>query len=116
MREINFRVWNVDSFIFSYKMSDGCFGDCWMDNDNLEQFTGVRDKKGKDIYEGDKLKVGFHYEGDFEVEEYIGVVVFEDGAYFIDSLADNIGDELDSSAVNNFNITIVGNIHENKKL
>lgn len=90
MRTIKFRafyknkMWDVNTMEFTY--SEKPFID--LIDENLEhegvlqrkvklmQFTGLKDKNGKEIYEGDILK---HYKvDDFDLEEpIIGEVVFD---------------------------------------
>ena len=60
MREIKFRVWNKNEAVFHYLK----FGDHWIlseDDPNTQgfvvyqQYTGLKDENGKEIYEGDIL-------------------------------------------------------------
>ena len=62
MREIKFRAWDyesktmTDSTSLSPRIDEAIYG--WDEHDNktsleVMQFTGLKDKNGKDIYEGD---------------------------------------------------------------
>ena len=112
MREIKFRAWdkinkdmfNVESINFQerrvYKdtVSYRKFEDI-----DLMQYTGLKDMKEKEIYEGDIL---------FEIlgEEYFKVI-FENGSY----RAENEEYSLDLSEYAHL-CEIVGNIYQNPKL
>ena len=112
MREIKFRVWdklnkemiNVESINFQerrvYKndVSYRNFNDT-----ELMEYTGLKDMKGKEIYEGDILFETFR-------EEYFKVV-FENGSFRAE--VDEYSLDLEDYA----NICeIVGNIYENPEL
>ena len=106
-REIKFRSWNEEEKVFYYFFK-GLVFDCpikikeynhvggnnfykfnW---DNAEQFTGLTDKNGKEIYEGDKLLVLYNYIG-------VQVVEFNQGSFNV-------------SKYNLERCEVIGNIHE----
>jgi uncharacterized phage protein (TIGR01671 family) len=75
MRELKFRIWNGSCFVTipdTYiKTSDGSLwdydDDCsdtfpshqtlWSADGKIQQFTGLKDAKGKEIYEGDIIQL-----------------------------------------------------------
>lgn len=75
MREIKFRIWNkIQESYAKWYPTEGTggteFNELFVLNDNniFQQFTGFKDKKNKDIYEGDIIE--FKYAaGDFALQE-----------------------------------------------
>ncbi len=78
------------------------------------QFTGLKDKNDKEIYEGDIVK--FY----IKTIEYIGKVVFEKGAFIIacDKLTDSYVTfiEVDDEELCLIDMEIIGNIYKNPEL
>lgn len=119
MRELKFRVWDKDLA----KYLEGCEIDSLMaelssEGDGrgivikqicparyeFEQYTGLKDKNGDEIYEGDILE-----DGSGEPIEY-WTVKFEDGK-FIGSTQG-----VDEDIFELTDLEIIGNIHENPEL
>lgn len=114
MREIKFRAWDKKRkrmFAVTTLNASGAVS-VFIDDDGLYllpaeqielmQYTGLKDKNGKEIYEGDIVKSG----------PYCGKpIVFEEGRYWLGEEPD----DLFTSSVR-WDIEIIGNIHENPEL
>jgi uncharacterized phage protein (TIGR01671 family) len=83
----------------------------------LEQFTGLHDKNGKEIYSGDIVKVPDGWGGDNLYNSYIGDIQYDSGSYYISQIT-NIK-KTGKWSGQDFNwgeIEILGNIHEHPEL
>ncbi|EAF2388105.1 hypothetical protein CN368_05440 [Listeria monocytogenes] len=113
MRKIEFRAWDKEVKEMDYNPS---VIEIWQNKPINEQFrleseeklvwmqyTGLKDKNGKKIFEGD---VGWD-----EHNECYGVVKFEEGKFLY--VWENIAEDLQEVADG---IEICGNIHENPDL
>lgn len=109
MRELKFRGWADKGFVYLDVREDNDFGfyefysRC--DSDTIEQYTGLKDKNGKEIYEGDIITLNGEWE---EIERYdCKVITFKDGCF-------RVGDGYDNEAGSYLSDwRIIGNIHEN---
>jgi uncharacterized phage protein (TIGR01671 family) len=132
-REIKFRAWNEEqkqmalvsslhssmNIHVSYKKGEEkkgyFFGGNWVgadwnkDNSILMQFTGLKDKNGIDIYEGDKIKCT-----DAHGETWITTIRFSEGAFLVD--CENLDYNITAIGFldEETEIEVIGNIHENK--
>lgn len=110
MRTIKFRAWDSlqGKMIFSEPDIMNFFHKAFMDN--VMQFTGLLDKNGKEIYEGDILNQQDGWYRIIEWDEgcggFIGVAIGKD---VYEKYWNNLG-ERDESA------EIIGNIFENPEL
>ena len=86
---------------------------------HLMQFTGLLDKNGKEIYEGDICNCKEWYFGDLKEIAFNGVVSFDDGQFAIIKETDSpysLYQALDSCSISNRDIKVVGNIYQNPEL
>lgn len=81
--------------------------------DNLMQYTGLKDKNGKEIYEGDILSIKI-YSGDKVIVEGKTVVEFKDGCFGVIWGHDKAFLSLNSFFKAKFEV--IGNIYENPEL
>ena len=120
MMEIKFRAWDAEEKNFIYfDALDGILSKC--DETyrqrcvgKFEQFTGLHDKKNREIYHGDICKIKFDVE---KVEDYVFATLskkeIESGEriFLVESPLFNNQPELNCD-----DIEVIGNIHENPEL
>nr|DAO22384.1 MAG TPA: YopX protein [Caudoviricetes sp.] len=129
-REIKFRGKSIDEWVYGmlckvnegdtehgepikYKIQTdekeyGEYVNCFITDENtIGQYTGLHDKNGKEIYEGDIVKIKYR-------DEDIGKVIYEHNGFSIDVTNMN-KNYWRVSFVNNF-IEVIGNIYENPEL
>lgn len=122
-REIKFRVWDGKKIIYTdapRRVMNDSGGHPYLpfylhqhtfDNKNIviEQFTGLKDSKGKDIYRGDILKASYEarYKGD-EPIKIQATVHFHHSYWAVGGYKMFIFDD--------DKLEVIGNIHENPEL
>ena len=92
---------------------DGCMGGRTVDPETVGQFTGLTDKKGKRIFEGDIVDVEYDIQYVGVAAERIGlfVVVFDDGCFMKQKKDGGLFHFIPSDKCE-----VVGNIHDNPEL
>ena len=121
VREVKFRVWDdtndkfIDDKESQVELNHKDNQLTHFSDHELEQFTGLRDKNGKEIYEGDIVLI----EHPCWTERTI--VKFIDGCFMLEQVDPVKGHEktivpLHKIKFGNWSLDIIGNIHENPEL
>lgn len=90
---------------------------CRVDPETIGQFTGLKDKNGVKIYDGDKFQYRKHK--GYLLDDFIGVVKFKDGCFGYESNRDRLFtpfsefDELKEDFLDH--IEVVGNVHDKQQ-
>ncbi len=128
MREIKFRGKRKDNGKWVYGdllhpsngkvfIWEGVVWNDWVDDvvevipETIGQYTGLKDKNGKEIYEGDILSIDGYNENDFYNKPSLGVVRFNEGCFQLYTVTEFI----DNLIVLKSSI-IIGNIYENPEM
>lgn len=107
-----FRAWQKSRKRYLYDFEeDEYFGDALIDDDMVvEQCTGLKDKNGKLIYEGDILCLA----SETDKDEYV-VNWYEHNAQLSLDVLNGRG-QTDFDIIGSNYLDIIGNIHENPEL
>lgn len=126
MREIKFRGKRIDNDKWVYgDLLQGCevcdiceISDCEsidgsrydIEKNTIGQFTGLYDKNGKEIYEGDIVKIKYQFDEDID-QIKIGVIEYELNKFVA------IDEEAESYDINYCDEReVIGNIYDNPEL
>lgn len=132
MREILFRGKRVDNVEWAYGMpiknnlgklvivesaayfeeyNFNCVHEIYINENTVGQYTGLTDKNGKKIFEGDIVKGRFLFG-----MEVLSVVVFKDGAFGLEWHRGK-STEFDAfTSMCNVKYEVIGNIHDNPQI
>ncbi|MEK5503297.1 YopX family protein [Bacillus sp. FSL M8-0168] len=119
MREIKFRAWNAPLKKMEYDSLNaiGFDGRVYYGNaditgffENIMQYTGLKDKNGREIWEGDIVLYDRNIAPSIDSRKY--VVEWYDGQFVLDNRSQTIDDFTSDLNL----IEVIGNIYENLEL
>lgn len=126
---------NEDTYIIREVEQDSSYGleetmlfaTMWhrVDKETIGQYTGLHDKNGKEIYEGDIIEFSYDvFTGNFDTKVGRGTVEFIDGAFYIKpfEIEGKKIKDIDNEewfliyTVNTDTLKVIGNIYDNPEL
>ncbi|MGI0439758.1 YopX family protein [Helicobacter himalayensis] len=110
LENFSYRLWDKSARCFMYADTDKYLALASYKDLEIELYTGLKDKKGKKIYDGDILEVIYYYN-----KELLAEVIFKDFAFRVKVFNKNLR-EIDTLILKDTlfaSIKVVGNIHEN---
>lgn len=123
MREIKFRAWDE---VHKQMLYIGLELDTHIGGpqEDLMQYTGLKDKNGVEIYEGDIVRGTYEEFSDYDHEEYtiefVSQVTFENGAFCIKRDYVNFEGRMRGPSLNKHwdseKVAVIGNALENPEL
>lgn len=117
MREIKFRLWSMNTMCDPEEVAGWRHSYLFrlFKEYTLLQYTGLKDKNGKEIYEGDIIRFTYwEHLMPPSPNVFIGEVIFELGAFKIKR--NNIVHDFFSRTGTTLVFTVLGNIYENPEL
>lgn len=116
MRELKFRIWSeedkqyrsdirVSDLVIDIDGAPSTIYSAEGDRFDIEQYTGLKDMNGKEIYEGDVVR----WMDDYDENAYIN---FDEGCFWVSWPINS--ERINGDMVDD--LEIIGNIHENPEL